>query len=38
MVVVEVEIPRGLTDGERELLQRFEGLRSESSPDTNPAP
>jgi molecular chaperone DnaJ len=37
MVVVEVEIPTGLTDGERELPQRFEGLRSESSPDTNPA-
>jgi hypothetical protein len=37
MVVVEVEIPTGLTGGERELLQRFEGLRSESPPNTDPA-
>lgn len=35
MVVVEVEVPTGLTGGERELLERFEGLRSESPPDTD---
>ncbi len=37
IVVVDVQIPTGLTADERVLLERFEGMRSENPPGTHQA-